>query len=118
MFFLILLFSCSNKVINHRDAYIFVIWNGRVLQDGDTIYASRGEITFAYMEGISKGMTPRLYMHGNMTTIMAPFEPEIRRNITYSLKYKLRSPGKATLMFIWESKNKFGQVFTLKLQDR
>ncbi len=116
---LILLLSCSSKVVNHREAYVLVFQAHRIVQNNDNIPGKDGQFSFAFVSSGSKGLIPIIYINGNISINISPDDPKrpgVKQDVTYEFKYRFKKPGRATVMFIWESKNHFGQPFTLNLE--
>lgn len=119
---LLLFLSCSNKLYNQEQAYLLVTYNNQVVLNESTLVVTEktGEFTFSFVESGSKGLTPVIYRSHDKFLLLT-FTPEvthseIRPNITYNVKYRVKQPGRYTVMFIWESKNYFGKSFIIHFE--
>ncbi len=114
--YLILLFSCSNRIVNLDGARVMVVHNHRVAQDGDTLYGEKGHFIFTFISEESEGVYPQFYMYGNIYVDIHPKINKIEPNTSYRITYKFKKPGKAVIMLVWEGKDHIGHPFTLNLQ--
>lgn len=117
----VLCISCGNIPIkNHKEAEISVFNSGKVVENQTILIGKKQEIHFSFVQGITEGMQPKIYIYGPIYAKYIPsLEPDIvqvKANVGYMMRVRFNRPGEAIIMFIWEGHGAFGNSITLYLK--
>lgn len=114
------LFRCSPYVVhNHKEATIAVHHNNKVVKNNDLLLGREQEIHFSFITGISRGLTPKVYVYGPVKVEYYPKTDAsniIRADVGQKMKTRFTRPGEAIIMFIWESESAFSDSITIYLK--
>lgn len=116
---LLLLGSCIG-IKNADTTHIAVSHNRILLSDGEHITTedNTAEITFVFFGDKVEGLSPRIHFYGDGKLIDGTTSGEIEPNKGYKLVFHFRTPGRMSILLIWEGvKERHGSKIIIHIDN-